>query len=74
MSQKVFSLTLEVSAGGQPIGTLVANSKSFKTGSTGFYAGDKLVIGGERYQVSCSIVLIGSKPKLAAAASAKTRK
>jgi len=42
---------------------LKADAKSFKTGSTGFYAGGKVELDGERYQVSCSIVKLGSKPK-----------
>jgi hypothetical protein len=41
---------------------LVAVAKTFKSGSTGYWAGDKVVIDGERYQVTCSIVKIGSKP------------
>jgi len=43
---------------------LVAQPKEFSTGSTGFWAGGKVEIAGERYQVSCNVVLIGSKPKL----------
>jgi hypothetical protein len=36
--------------------------KQFKTGSTGYYAGGKIADGGKRYQVSLSVVEIGSKP------------
>lgn len=41
---------------------LVAAAKDFKSGSKGFWAGEKVVIDGKRYQVSLSIVEIGSKP------------
>jgi hypothetical protein len=39
--------------------------KHFSTGSVGYYCGGKLTnpFSGERYQVSCNIALIGSKPK-----------
>lgn len=42
-----------------------ATEKQFKTGSTGFYCGGKMTNTktGERYQITCSIVLIGSKGK-----------
>ena len=43
--------------------TLVAERKEFKTGSRGFYAGGKVFIEGKKYQVSLSIVEVGSKPK-----------
>lgn len=39
-----------------------ATNNQFSTGSEGYYAGGKLEIDGERYQVTCSIVRIGSKP------------
>jgi len=35
----------------------------FKSGSRGFWGGGKFKMNGKRYQVSCSIVEIGSKPK-----------
>lgn len=38
-------------------------SNPFKSGSLGFYAGGKIVHDGKRYQVSVSIVEIGSKPQ-----------
>ena len=45
-------------------GDIQALPKDFSSGSKGFYANGKLVNpeSGARYQVSCSIVLIGSKP------------
>jgi len=42
--------------------SLTAKPKTFSTGSVGFYAGGKVVIDGERYQVSCNVIKIGSKP------------
>ena len=57
------SLTLTFADGGEWESTLYAPAKAFKSGSTGFWAGGKLDLpDGERYQVSCSIVRIGSKP------------
>jgi hypothetical protein len=43
--------------------TFTAGSKEFKTGSVGFYAGEKMTnpTSGERYQVGINITLIGSK-------------
>jgi hypothetical protein len=38
-------------------------SNPFKSGSIGFYAGGKVLIDGVRYQVSCSIVEVGTKGK-----------
>jgi len=46
--------------------TLSANSRTFKTGSTGFGAFGKIEIEGARYQVSLNIVRIGSKPQVIA--------
>lgn len=42
---------------------LYAGAKVFSTGSRGFYLGDKVTLeNGKRYQVTMSIVEIGSKP------------
>lgn len=42
----------------------VATERKFSSGSDGYFLGDKVVFdNGDRYQVSCSIVRIGSKPK-----------
>ncbi len=46
---------------GGTIAKMVLNPKEFKTGSKGFYANDKLTIGGKRYQAQCQLVEIGSK-------------
>jgi hypothetical protein len=39
--------------------------KHFSTGSVGYYVGGKMTnpASGERYQISCNIALIGSKPE-----------
>ncbi len=42
---------------------MAVTAKEFKTGSKGFYAYGKTVIDGKMYQVSCTIVEIGSKQK-----------
>lgn len=42
--------------------SLNAKARQFKSGSIGFGTYGKVVIDGERYQVSCSVVKIGSKP------------
>ncbi len=43
----------------------IVKGKHFSTGSVGFFVGGKLTNpeSGERYQVSCNIALIGSKPE-----------
>jgi hypothetical protein len=50
-------------ANGKPLDMLSAAPKTFKTGSIGYYAGGKIVLDGERYQVSVSVVKVGSKPQ-----------
>jgi len=46
---------------GALLSTLSVMPKNFKTGSRGFYANQKLEIGGKRYQVQIQLVEIGSK-------------
>ena len=48
---------------GEILGTLLAASRTFKTGSKGFYASGKVMIDGKMYQCSTNVVEIGSKPK-----------
>lgn len=50
---------------GETMMTEVVKGKHFSTGSVGYYVGGKMTnpSNGERYQVSCSIALIGSKPE-----------
>jgi hypothetical protein len=50
---------------GEVWGQIMAPAKDFKTGSTGFYANGKITNPntGEKYQVGCNIILIGSKKK-----------
>lgn len=40
-----------------------AKGKTFSTGSTGYGYYGKIEIDGERYQVSCNVVKVGSKPQ-----------
>lgn len=51
--------------GGEISETLVAKKKHFSTGSVGYFCSGKLTNpeSGERYQVSMTVTLIGSKPK-----------
>lgn len=48
---------------GEIWGQIMAPAKEFKTGSSGFYANGKIMdpSTGNRYQVGCNIILIGSK-------------
>ncbi len=48
---------------GEVWGTIKADGKEFKTGSTGFYANGKIKNpkNGSAYQVGTNIILIGSK-------------
>lgn len=46
---------------GKVIGTLPVISKTFSTGSVGYYGAGKVYIGGAKYQVSINIVKVGSK-------------
>jgi len=42
---------------------LTENGNAFSSGSEGYFAGGKIDMGnGDKYQVTCSIVRIGSKP------------
>lgn len=67
MSEKILSKITSVfcrlsDGNGSAYGDLIANAKVFSTGSRGFYANGKLVIGGKAYQVNVQLVEIGSKP------------
>ena len=50
---------------GETWGQLTAPFREFKTGSTGYYASGKVTNPhtGEKYQVGCNIILVGSKKK-----------
>jgi hypothetical protein len=41
---------------------VLANAKTFSTGSKGFFGSGKLVIDGKKYQTQVQMVEIGSKP------------
>jgi hypothetical protein len=62
---------------GQELVTLPADtrdaSRPFSSGGTGFYAGGKVIIDGERYQVSCSVVKVRTPEEKAAAAAQRER-
>lgn len=59
ISKTVDSYTVNVVGAG----AMIANSKTFSTGSKGYFASQKLVIGGKSYQCQVQMILIGSKPK-----------
>jgi hypothetical protein len=46
---------------GQMLAALPVMPKQFSTGSLGYYANQKIEIGGKRYQVQVQLVEIGSK-------------
>ena len=48
---------------GQMLAVLTVAPKEFKTGSKGFYANQKIDLGGKRYQLQIQLVEIGSKKK-----------
>ncbi len=49
---------------GQIVTVLVANPKTFKTGSNGYFGSVKAEIDGKRYQIQVQAVEIGSKNKV----------
>lgn len=58
---EVARVTIEVAGG---TATLLAEPRTFKTGSRGFYGQGKVQgTDGRRFQVSVNIVEIGSKPR-----------
>ena len=46
---------------GQTLGKIVANPKTFSSGSRGYHGQAKLEIAGKRYQAQVQLVEIGSK-------------
>ncbi|MBI2953038.1 MAG: hypothetical protein HYY30_01900 [Chloroflexi bacterium] len=46
---------------GQTLGKIVANAKTFSSGSRGYYGQSKIEIDGKRYQCQVQLVEIGSK-------------
>lgn len=57
-------LTCEVrTVVGEPVGLLVLQPKTFKSGSCGFFGQGKLETDGVRYQCQAQMVMIGSKSR-----------
>ena len=54
---------VEVFDGSNKIADISLPEKKFKTGSIGYWASQKLEIGGKRYQCQFQLVEIGSTPK-----------
>ena len=61
MSTPAFIIADLKSSEGVALSTLSVMPKNFKTGSRGFYANQKMEMGGKRYQVQIQMVEIGSK-------------
>jgi hypothetical protein len=61
MSTPAFLVAEMKTDDGTLLSTLSVMPKNFKTGSRGFYANQKLEMGGKRYQVQIQLVEIGSK-------------
>ena len=59
------SVSVTIANGDTVWDNMYAPLREFKSKSEGYFAGGKVIDrdSGERYQVSCSIVRIGSKPK-----------
>jgi hypothetical protein len=63
MSDLAFIIAELKSDNGQMLTVLSVTPKEFKTGSRGYYANQKMEIGGKRYQIQVQLVEIGSKSK-----------
>jgi hypothetical protein len=61
MDEPTFVICELKSNTGQLLSVLTVSQKDFKTGSRGFYANQKVEMGGKRYQVQVQLVEIGSK-------------
>jgi hypothetical protein len=61
MSAPNFLIAELKSDSSQMLAVLSVTPKEFKTGSQGYYANQKIEIGGKRYQVQIQLVEIGSK-------------
>lgn len=64
MAKQLIITVAEVTETGEKatVATLVADAKTFSTGSQGFYANGKLVVGGKPVQAGLTFTVIGSKP------------
>jgi len=64
---KTLQMTLEgiLPGGGKIFFTDIVTGRDFSTGSKGYYIGGKMSNpeSGEKYQISCNVTLIGSKPE-----------
>ncbi len=56
-------LSVEIKKDEKQVGLMMAEEKTFKTGSRGYFGMGKIQIGEKRYQVQVQLVEIGSKPK-----------
>ncbi len=56
-------LSVEIKQDDKQVGLMMAEEKTFKTGSRGYFGMGKIQIGEKKYQVQVQLVEIGSKPK-----------
>lgn len=56
-------LSVEIKQDDKQVGLMMAEEKTFKTGSRGYFGMGKIAIGDKKYQVQVQLVEIGSKPK-----------
>jgi len=63
--QMLLTVCLKYSDGSlQKLGDIIGDKREFRTGSKGYYISGKVEgLSGDRYQITCNAVLIGSKPK-----------
>lgn len=43
--------------------TIVATLRTFASGSIGYYANGKIVVGGKKIQVGANLIIVGTKPE-----------
>jgi hypothetical protein len=62
---KTLKIIIQNGETGETMFSEISTNKEFKTGSKGYNCSGKMTNpkSGERYQISCNVILIGSKPK-----------
>jgi hypothetical protein len=71
MADKTVTVTVAAVVNGKQVGEILASPKHFGTGSDGYFASDKVLINGAKYQVTCNIVRVHSGKENAAKAASK---
>ena len=62
MENNTSVVTVDFKMDGNTVGMLLANAKTFSTGSKGFFGTGKIQVGEKKYQCQIQMVEIGSKP------------